>query len=102
MCFSANQLALVGVLNATMKLPELTRKRCFKIPPHFPCSVEAYSLVVGEMFFVGSLEDADLVIENGIRNLFPVQHLTKPLCSTCSPGGAQGEGRGCPRGEGKC
>lgn len=65
-----------------MKLTEPTRKHGFRILPHFPCSVEACSLAVGEMVvFVGSVEDADRVMENGIEvnnHFFPVLPLTKP------------------------
>lgn len=67
-----------------MKLTELTRQHGFKIPPHFSCSVEDCSLAVGEMvghsnvksagrmngavvISVGSVEDAELVMENGIE-----------------------------------
>uniref|UniRef100_G3N7E2 CCHC-type domain-containing protein n=1 Tax=Gasterosteus aculeatus TaxID=69293 RepID=G3N7E2_GASAC len=46
------------VLNGTMDLTRLTRKRGVKVPPGFPCSVEDCSLAVGEMVGHGSVKSA--------------------------------------------
>lgn len=47
--FCSDQLALFGMLNATMDLTRLTRKHSVRIAPGFSCSVEECSLAVGRV-----------------------------------------------------